>query len=1088
MTGPGTPLDVRSSRVLSIPVAAAIGATLSLSATVLVLLGPLVGVAGRAAPSAYLLSLVFFLPVILSLVESAYVPGEPGGLFHLARVRSRLQSSFLIGWLLLGGLALLGAGLTLGAAGYLTRLGQIFFAADLGGVGPGLALLALVTLNQWPRSAASWPRRAAVFFGGLVALAGLLGWARWAAPEPLQVYAFLPSRDPIDGLQFLVVGLWGLHFTLEHQRFIRGGVFHGLGALAGGVLISAVAGWAVASSLLNFPVLFQQQEPPLAGLAAAAGPIWEVATLAVIVVLIGSALDLVVASGLRLIAEMSEARYLPAGGSASIPGRTAGRPLLILAGAVAAASVLLPLPQAFAGSAAAITGALATLLLPHSLRRSEERRRDRPFLLPLYPLFPAASAVICVVILLGLPPASLVLMVGWLALGGIYFLARARRAAIDWRQQQEVVSDRLSPTKPAEYRVLVGVANPATAVGLLRAGGAVARARGGDLLALRIIESAEQMPAVERHRQARLAWEEMRGWLSEAGLDSFASFRPLVRFAPTIREGLSSTLWEESIDTLILGWPSREGPRQIRMEDTIDLMVRMASCEVLILRGEMPAVASSILVPMTSDAHARAALTLARDLAPEKIVALRPVQEHLTPARRNLLTTDLQEIFQRQELPDQTEARILQTSETPRAIAEVAADFDLTILGVSDEGFLSPTAVLGLPQAVAEGTHRPLLLIKRREIVHQFWLRRAWEQLYSSLPTLSGDQQTAVGLGMRAGARAGIDFYMMILLSSLLAVLGLLQDSAAVIIGAMLVAPLMSPILGMAHGVVRGDNRIVRQAANSTLNGVVLAIALPAALTLFLPDLGFSARPTAEILARTQPTLLDLLVAFLSGLAAAYAISRDDVAAALPGVAIAAALVPPLAVVGYGVGTAQFAYASGALLLFLTNLAAIVLAGTVMFLLLGIRPPPRVERGERVREALRWIGVAIVVVSIPLALSSAGASRRIGIQERTAEFIAGRWHPSHVSVVEVKVEPEGETTTVHLTVYDHRASLTLDDMRRLADDLAVALDLPVRLEYVIIPVEAGQVRAATTTPTPRPSPTISPTPRPTRTPSPAPTP
>ena len=139
---------------------------------------------------------------------------------------------------------------------------------------------------------------------------------------------------------------------------------------------------------------------------------------------------------------------------------------------------------------------------------------------------------------------------------------------------------------------------------------------------------------------------------------------------------------------------------------------------------------------------------------------------------------------------------------------------------------------------------------------------------------------------------------MLIILASTIAYYGLLQSSAAVIIGAMLVAPLMSPMIAMAHAIVMGNLTMLRRAFLSTLAGVGVAIGIAALFTLLLPSIP----PSREILSRTAPTLLDLCVALASGAAAAYALARKEVAAALPGVAIAAALVPPLCVVGYGVG------------------------------------------------------------------------------------------------------------------------------------------------------------------------------------------
>ena len=130
------------------------------------------------------------------------------------------------------------------------------------------------------------------------------------------------------------------------------------------------------------------------------------------------------------------------------------------------------------------------------------------------------------------------------------------------------------------------------------------------------------------------------------------------------------------------------------------------------------------------------------------------------------------------------------------------------------------------------------------------------------------------------------------------AAVGLFLDSAAVIIGAMLLAPLMTPIVSLAMGVLRGDHSLQKNSAIKIIVGVVIALLASACFSLLFPH-----KPvTSEMLARINPTLLDLAVAVLSGIAAAYAKSYREIIQNLAGVAIAVALVPPLAVAGIGIG------------------------------------------------------------------------------------------------------------------------------------------------------------------------------------------
>ena len=262
----------------------------------------------------------------------------------------------------------------------------------------------------------------------------------------------------------------------------------------------------------------------------------------------------------------------------------------------------------------------------------------------------------------------------------------------------------------------------------------------------------------------------------------------------------------------------------------------------------------------------------------------------------------------------------------------------------------------------------------------------------------------------------------------------------------MLVAPLMSPILAMSHSIVRGQLQMLREAAESAGNGIVLAIAVAGILSLGLVALGIPISPTNEILARTQPNFLDLLVALASGAAAAYAISRSKVSAALPGVAIAAALVPPLAVVGYGLGTAQFDLAAGSLLLFLTNLAAIVLAAAVVFLLLGIRPPAQDDRDQQARYGLKMAIVAMILIAIPLFATTRVSATQTARDETIAQVLQNNWPPSQAQVVDIVVSKKwGEDLSVSCTIFDYAGVVNDEAIASLQSELRNTLDEPVIL-------------------------------------------
>ncbi|MEE9456654.1 MAG: TIGR00341 family protein [bacterium] len=206
-------------------------------------------------------------------------------------------------------------------------------------------------------------------------------------------------------------------------------------------------------------------------------------------------------------------------------------------------------------------------------------------------------------------------------------------------------------------------------------------------------------------------------------------------------------------------------------------------------------------------------------------------------------------------------------------------------------------------------------------------------------------------------------YFVMIAVSAFIATFGLFLDSVAVIIGAMLIAPLMSPVLATGLAVAHGDPKFLRSALVAVAKGAVVAVVCAAVTAVITPELA----PGKEILIRTRPNLFDLAVAFASGVAGAYTFSSKHLSASLPGVAIAAALIPPLGVVGIGVGFGYHQIMWGALLLFGANLIAIAFGGAVTFIALGFYQKVKGEEGEWRLKSLIGTAVLLGLVTVPMA-------------------------------------------------------------------------------------------------------------------------
>jgi len=186
------------------------------------------------------------------------------------------------------------------------------------------------------------------------------------------------------------------------------------------------------------------------------------------------------------------------------------------------------------------------------------------------------------------------------------------------------------------------------------------------------------------------------------------------------------------------------------------------------------------------------------------------------------------------------------------------------------------------------------------------------------------------------GSEPAPRYYIMVVVSTLIAGMGLVADSTAVVIGAMLVAPLMTPIFGISLGLVRGNTRLVNKALKAEIVGVFVAVGMGYLVGLFLARVDPGFELTREMVSRTQPNLFDLIVALMAGFAGAYAIVDKNISPALPGVAIATAIVPPLANSGLCFAQENYTGGMGSFLLFTANFLSIHLISAVLFFRVGL--------------------------------------------------------------------------------------------------------------------------------------------------------
>jgi len=299
-------------------------------------------------------------------------------------------------------------------------------------------------------------------------------------------------------------------------------------------------------------------------------------------------------------------------------------------------------------------------------------------------------------------------------------------------------------------------------------------------------------------------------------------------------------------------------------------------------------------------------------------------------------------------------------------------------------------------------------------------------------------------------------YFVLMVLSATIAALGLANDSAAVVIGAMLVAPLMTPILAITTAVVQGWGHRALDSLAIVGAGALCAIAVGVVVGVVTPVLHTGLPLPGELLARTNPNMIDLGIALAAGAAGGFVAVRTEASGALPGVGIAVALVPPLATGGMTAGLGYWDLSLGALLLFTTNLVAIVLAAGLVFIGAGFAAY-RDEFGNRNARVVGVIVVvAVVFVGIPLLAHS---WQRVDQANSIAAVARGveAWAPDlTLDQIEIDGLEDALLVTVGVT-----GESTPPDPSGLAALLAADLRKDVDVDIVFVPVSSGSAAAPT---------------------------
>ncbi|MEA3309222.1 MAG: DUF389 domain-containing protein [Chloroflexota bacterium] len=553
---------------------------------------------------------------------------------------------------------------------------------------------------------------------------------------------------------------------------------------------------------------------------------------------------------------------------------------------------------------------------------------------------------------------------------------------------------------------------------------------------------------------------------------------------------LLDELHKSQANALVLGWQGKLRRDKYTLGNTLDPVIQKATCDILVLRQDYPVAAQRVLIPTAGGPNAARAVEMLHGMLPQaEIVPLYVALRHLGPAEK-LIGNERLSILTNNLPSDVRVSPKVVTAENPidGILQETSQNYDLLVVGAGAEGIIDRFVFGDLPQAILRRSPIPTLVVRRRLTNLRHLQRRVWLRLFDFMPQVDEEAKAAAYKSIQRGIRHNTDYSLTLALGAILSTLGLLLDSPEVIVGAMMVSPLIAAILGMSLNITLGEPRNFWRALWMTLRGMLIATITGLVVSSLVPG----AHITHEVMAFSHPSLLDLALALTAGATAAYANSRSNVSAAFAGVAVAAALTPPLANVGLLLSLGSWELAWGALLLFITNLIAIVAAGVAAFIWLGFRPQP----GDMERKTLlqRGIGGALlmlILVTIPLTILTRESTLNARLQEDVETALQAEVaNLPGATLVEWQLgsgAATDETLQLNITLR-MPTSLKYADARNLQEEVAQRLERPVALAIDMVP--STQLRAyvpPTPTPTPPPTPTGAPTATPTPTPTATPT-
>ncbi|MBW6440623.1 TIGR00341 family protein [Patescibacteria group bacterium] len=307
-------------------------------------------------------------------------------------------------------------------------------------------------------------------------------------------------------------------------------------------------------------------------------------------------------------------------------------------------------------------------------------------------------------------------------------------------------------------------------------------------------------------------------------------------------------------------------------------------------------------------------------------------------------------------------------------------------------------------------------------------------------------RQAKVYEEIKENAKGDFDYYVLTIFSGIIITLGLVVNSSAVVIGGMLLAPLVWPILSLSMAIIRGKSKLIQSSVFTLLKSTSVIFVIAFLLGFMSPGYALQG---SEFLSRTSPTIFELFIALAAGFVGAFVITYPKIGASIAGVVIAAAIVPPIAVMGLSISHGNLSMAGGAFILLMSNLIAVTFSSSILFLMARFKGPISEKGKEQRKSNIRWASLLLIFMATILFLITSNIVKESNGQNVVRETIAAIIPDSTITSVEIN--EQSEVTTIEITL-QYSGYLTEKQMVELKDILSVKMRTVVIPYITVVPI------------------------------------